>query len=224
MQRSVIIIKRNWRAKIAAIGISGKIGSIGSVVPVVIPIVMVGAVLLAPATGWCAEAGGEAAGGGSWTSLLFYVINFSLFIWLLTRFASPAARKFFADRAGGIRENFARAEATYTQAQDLAKRAAEAISRLEDEKKQLRVDLDAETAYIANRIREMAREAASRIVRDTEVTADAATEAAQRRVRATLAAATGRLARELMVKSFSNDDQARLLRGFEERLAQEARR
>jgi F0F1-type ATP synthase membrane subunit b/b' len=221
MQRRVIAIVRNWRAEIAAMGGSR---AIGYAVSILVPIVMVGAVLLAPATGWCAEGAGEAAGGGSWTSLLFYVINFALFIWFLAHFAGPAARKFFADRAGGIRENFARAESTYTEAQDLAKRAADAMSRLEAEKQQLRADLDAETAYIANRIRELARETAARIVHDTEVTAAAVTEDAQRRVRATLAAATGRIARELMVKSFSNDDQARLLRGFEERLAQEARR
>jgi F0F1-type ATP synthase membrane subunit b/b' len=98
------------------------------------------------------------------------------------------------------------------------------MSRLEAEKKQLRADLDAETAYITNRIREMARETAQRIVRDTELTANAITEAAQRRVRAMLAETTGKLARELMVKNFTDDDQARLLRGFEEKLAQEAHR
>jgi F0F1-type ATP synthase membrane subunit b/b' len=98
------------------------------------------------------------------------------------------------------------------------------MSRLEAEKKQLRADLDAETAYITNRIREMARETAQRIVRDTELTANAITEAAQRRVRAMLAQTTGKLARELMVKNFTDDDQARLLRGFEEKLAQEAHR
>jgi F0F1-type ATP synthase membrane subunit b/b' len=183
------------------------------------------ATLLLPATGWCAEGGGEAAsGGGSWTSLLFYVFNFAVFVWILVHYAGPAARKFFADRAGGIRETFARAEATLKEAQDLANRAAERMSRLEAEKKQLRADLDAETAYIANRIRELARETAARIVRDTELTGDAITEAAQRHVRAMLAEATGKLARELMVKSFTDHDQARLLSGFEERLAQEARR
>jgi hypothetical protein len=98
------------------------------------------------------------------------------------------------------------------------------MSRLGAEKKQLRADLDAETAYMANRIRELARETALRIVRDTELTGQAITEAAQRRVRALLAEATGRRARELMVKSFTPEDQTRLLRGFEEKLAQEARR
>jgi F0F1-type ATP synthase membrane subunit b/b' len=185
---------------------------------------MTGAALLLSATGWCAEGGGETAGSGSWTSLFFYVFNFAVFVWILVRYAGPAARKFFADRAGGIKETFARAEATLKEAQDLANRAAERMSRLEAEKKQLRADLDAETGYIANRIRELARETALRIVRDTELTGAAITEAAQRRVRATLAEATGKLARELMVKSFTNDDQARLLRGFEEKLAQEAHR
>jgi F0F1-type ATP synthase membrane subunit b/b' len=183
------------------------------------------AVLLLPAAAWCAEGnGGEAAGAGSWLSLLFYIVNFAVFVWILVHYAGPAALKFFADRASGIKETFARAEATYKEAQDLAHRAAERMSRLEAEKKQIRADLDAETAHMANRIREMASETALRIVRDTELTGAAITEAAQRHVRAMLAEATGRLARELMMKSFTDDDQARLLRGFEERLAQEALR
>ncbi|MGZ6175648.1 MAG: F0F1 ATP synthase subunit B family protein [Candidatus Binataceae bacterium] len=202
MQRSVIAIKRSSIA--LAITTS--------------------AVVLAPATGWCAERGGEAAGGGSWLSLLFYIINFAVFVWILMRYAAPAARKFFAERAGGIRETFARAETTYREAQDLVNRAGERMSQLEAEKKQLRADLDAETGYIANRIRELARETALRVIRDTELTGAAITEAAHRRVRAKLAETTGNLARELMVRSFTDDDQARLLRGFEEKLAQEARR
>lgn len=186
-------------------------------------IVLTGALLLLPASGWCAEAAGE-AGGGSWISLLFYIFNFAIFVGILVRYAGPPARKFFADRAGAIKETLARAEAAYKEAEDLANRAAERMSRLEAEKKRLRADLDAETAYIASRIREMARETALRIVRDTELTGGAIKEAAQRHVRAMLAEATGKLARDLMMKSFTDGDQARLLRGFEEKLAQEARR
>ena len=187
-------------------------------------ILSTGAVLFMPVAAWCAEAGKEAAGGGSWLSLLFYVVNFALFIWILVHFAGAPVLKFFADRADAINETNARAETALTEAQNLAKRSAERMSRLGAEKKQLRADLDAETAYIANRIRELARETALRIIRDTELTGQAITEAAQRRVRALLAEATGRRARELMVKSFTPEDQTRLLRGFEEKLAQEARR
>jgi F0F1-type ATP synthase membrane subunit b/b' len=187
-------------------------------------ILLTGAVLLVPVAAWCAEGGGEAAGGGSWLSLLFYVVNFALFVWILVHYAGTPVRKFFADRANAINETTTRAEAALKEAQDLANRSAERMSRLGAEKKQLRADLDAETAYMANRIRELAREAALRIIRDAELTGEAITEAAQRRVRALLAQATGRRARELMVKSFTPEDQTRLLRGFEEKLAQEARR
>jgi F0F1-type ATP synthase membrane subunit b/b' len=187
-------------------------------------ILLTGAVLLVPVAAWCAEGGGEAAGGGSWLSLLFYVVNFALFVWILVHYAGAPVRKFFADRANAINETTTRAAAALKEAQDLANRSAERMSRLGAEKKQLRADLDAETAYMANRIRELAREAALRIIRDTELTGEAITEAAQRRVRALLAQATGRRARELMVKSFTPEDQTRLLRGFEEKLAQEARR
>jgi F0F1-type ATP synthase membrane subunit b/b' len=188
-------------------------------------ILLTGAVLLlVPVAAWCAEGGGEATGGGSWLSLLFYVINFALFVWILVHFAGGPVRKFFADRANAINETTARAEAALTEAQELANRSAERMSRLGVEKQQLRADLDAETAYMANRIRELARETALRIIRDTELTGAAITEAAQRRVRALLAQAAGRRARELMIKSFTPEDQTRLLRAFEEKLAQEARR
>ena len=188
-------------------------------------IALAGAALMPPAAAWCAEgAGAEAAGGGSWFSLLFYVINFALFLWIVAHYAGGPVRKFFADRAARIRETLARAEATFKQAQDLANRAAERMARLEADKAQLRADLDAEAAYMANRIRELAREAAQRIKRDSELTAGALGEAAHRRVRELLAGATGKLARELVARAFTADDQARLLHSFEERLRQEAAR
>jgi F-type H+-transporting ATPase subunit b len=214
MLRSVISMGRASKARVQSSIVRSPILSI----------VLIGAALLAPASGWCAEAGGGEAESGSWLSLLPYIINFALFVWLLMRFAAPMTRKFFGDRASGIRETFSRAETALKEAQDLANRAAERMSRLAAEKQQLRTDLDAETAYMANRIRELARETAARIVRDTRLTADAIGEAAQRQVRARLADATGRLARDLVAKNFTADDQTRLLRGFEERLAQEARR
>ena len=41
----------------------------------IVSAVMIGAALLAPVSAWCAEAGGGQAEGGSWLSLLFYVVN-----------------------------------------------------------------------------------------------------------------------------------------------------
>ncbi len=183
-------------------------------------------VFLVPAASWCAEGGGEPT-GGSWVSLIFYVINFALFIaliwWANRRFGRPA-QSFFADRARGIKETLARAEAACREAEKLAKQAAERMARLEGEKLKLRADLDAETAYIVNRIRQMGREAAARAKQDSQMTAAAMADSAHRRVRELLAEATGRLARDLLVRNFTSNDQVRLLQSFQDKLRQEAGR
>ena len=75
---------------------------------------------------------------------------------------------------------------------------------------------------IANRIREGARATAERIRRDTELTAAAIVDAAQRRVRERLAATAARLARELIEKSFEAADQARLIDSFIDKIRHEA--
>ncbi len=189
-------------------------------------IVLAGAAVTLPAAAWCAEGGGEAA-GGSWATLGLYVVNFILFV-LLIRWADRrfggATRSFFVGRARAIKEAFARAQSTLGEAEALAARARERIARLEADKAQLRADLDGETSYVVGRIRQMAREAAERTVRDTRLTADATMEAARRRLREALAEATGRVARELLARSFTPEDQARLLQSFQARLGEEARR
>ncbi len=184
------------------------------------------AAVMLPMAAWCAEGGAEAANGGSWATLGLYVINFALFIliirWLDRRFGG-AIHNFFAGRARTIKETFARAESTLKQAQDLVNRARERMARLEADKAQLRADIDGETTYMIDRMRRMAREAAERTIRDAKVTGDAMAEAARRRLRERLAEATGRMARELIGRSFTSDDQTRLLQGFQTRLSEEAR-
>jgi F0F1-type ATP synthase membrane subunit b/b' len=177
-----------------------------------------------PTASWCAESGAEST-GGSWVSLIFYVINFALFIaligWANRRFGRPA-QGFFSSRARSIKETLARAEAACRDAEKLARQSAERMASLDDDKRKLRADIDAETAYIVSRIRQMGRESAERIKHDSELTAAAMAEAAHRRVREALAEATGRLARDLLVRNFTSNDQARLLQGFQDKLSQEA--
>lgn len=185
-------------------------------------IVLTGAALLLPAAAWCAEGGEAAGGGGSWLSLIFYVINFIVFVAVLVYWVGPKARHFFAERARTIRATLAVAKTSCQEAQDLANRAAERMARLEDDKARLRSNLDSETAHIATKIREMGRETAARIKRDAQLTAGAMSGAAHRHVREMLAQATGRLARDMVAKGFRADDQKRMLEIFEQKLGQEA--
>jgi F-type H+-transporting ATPase subunit b len=180
----------------------------------------IGAVITAPSFAFAAE---EAVGKtGSWMGTLFFAINFLLFAGIVYKFAGPAVATFFRDRATNIRSELERLESALKEAQDLAKRAAERMSHLEQDAAQLKSEMENETAYLANRIREGARTTAERIQHDTELTSSAIVEAAQRRVRERLAANAADLARDLIAKSFELADQARLIDGFMDRIQHEA--
>jgi F0F1-type ATP synthase membrane subunit b/b' len=185
-----------------------------------IAILIVVAVALCPAVVFAAE--GEEQ-SGSWFALIFYAINFAIFIYVVKRFAGPLVSGFFRDRAAGLREAMRRAEAGLQQAQQLAIRAAEQMANLEAEKAQIGSDLADETVYQVGRIYDLAQEAVARIKRDTEMTSAALRDAARRQVRVSLAEASGRLARGLLERDFQPADQDRLLGGFIERLQEERR-
>jgi F0F1-type ATP synthase membrane subunit b/b' len=177
---------------------------------------------LTPALAFAAEGGSEER--GTWGALVFYIINFSLFVAILWKYAVPAARNFFRDRATGIRATLAKADAAFREAEELANRAAERMAKLEAEKNQISSDLADETVYQIGRIYDLAREAATRIKRDAEQGATALAENANRRVREALAHAAGKVARDLVLSNFVAGDQTRLVQGFVEKLGEEARR
>jgi len=176
---------------------------------------------LFPALAFCAE-NSAATETGSWFALLFYVINFSLFLMIIVRYAGPAIKGFFRDRAVGIRQNMQRADSALLQAQERASRAAEQMSRLDAEKARIASEMTDETVYQVGRIYDMAREAVARLKRDTELTSVALRESGRRHVREAMALAAGEIARELIVRNFEPSDQSRLLEQFRVKLNQEA--
>lgn len=178
---------------------------------------------LFPALAFCAE-NSAATETGSWFALLFYVINFSLFLMIIVRYAGPAIKGFFRDRAVGIRQNMQRADSALLQAQERASRAAEQMSRLDAEKARIASEMTDETVYQVGRIYDMAREAVARLKRDTELTSAALRESGRRHVREAMALAAGEIARELIVRNFEPSDQSRLLEQFTAKLNQEAGR
>jgi F-type H+-transporting ATPase subunit b len=155
---------------------------------------------------------------GSWTLLVFFVINFILFVFILIYFAAPLARKFFADRAATIRTGLSRAERAFAEAQDLANKAAARMAALEAELKKTAAEIEDETAFQVTRVAELAKSTAERIRNDAVLSTAALAEAAKRRVRARLAESAATLARELIGREFQRDDQGRLINGFMEQL------
>ncbi len=183
-------------------------------------ITAIGASILMPAAALAAEGNPETS--GSWLLLVFFAINFALFVTILAKYAVPPARSFFRDRAQGIRAELDRLGSALKEAEDYAHRAAGRLARLDQEIAVLTKELDDETVFQVTRLREAAVATADRIRRDTQLTASAAADAAQRRVRTRLAASSAAVARELITRSFEASDQSRLVDSFMEKLRQEA--
>jgi F-type H+-transporting ATPase subunit b len=155
---------------------------------------------------------------GSWLLLMFFAINFALFVWVLVKFAVPLIRKFFADRAVTIRSGLSRAQSAFAEAQDLANKAAARMASIEAELKKMAADFDQETAFQVARVAELAKSTGERIRRDAIISTTALSEAARRRVRARLAESAATLARDLIGRDFQSSDQGRLIDGFMEQL------
>jgi F-type H+-transporting ATPase subunit b len=171
-----------------------------------------------------ARAAEEAEGHGSWLTLSFFTINFAVFVFVLVYAAGPLIRKFFSDRASMIHNNLAKSEEALREAEALARAAADRMAVLDQEVANFKQELEAETRFQLRRISELAKSNSERIRRDTELTANAMAENAQRRIRQHLASVAAQLARDLISRHFEANDQNRLLDRFMDRLGQEARR
>jgi len=158
---------------------------------------------------------------GSWFALIFYAVNFLLFLWIVRKYGWPRVAEFFRNRSRTIIDSRRDAETGLQEAQELAQRAAQQLGSLDADKRALMVELNEETAYEVRRINEAAQKAVDRIRRDLEVTAVAVRQGGQRRLRQTMAEAAGRIARGLVNRNFQPSDQDRLLRGFVERIGEE---
>jgi F0F1-type ATP synthase membrane subunit b/b' len=183
-----------------------------------IRLALAAALLFWPATAFATES--EQA-GGSWYPLIFYAVNFLLFLWIVRRYGWPGIIQFFRDHSRNIREIRSRLEKAYQDAQELAKRAAQQLELLESDKRKLMAELDFETNHQVGQISQAAREAINRIRHDTEITRVALRDGAQRRLRETMAEAAGKIARELLIRNFRASDQARLLESFIGRMGEE---
>jgi F0F1-type ATP synthase membrane subunit b/b' len=176
---------------------------------------------LSPALAFCAE--GAAGGGGSWFALIFYVINFAIFVFLMVHYAGPYVVKFFRERSREIREQFKVSETSLRNASQTAEEAEAEIAHLEAEKARILTEMRAETAREISRLRDAGKAGAERIRRDGELTASSLVENGRRIVQAHLASTAVRLARDLIIENFEPADQTRLVREFLQTVTEETR-
>src|SRR5262249_1963417 len=81
-------------------------------------------------------------GPGRWFGLIFYAINFLLFLGIVSKYGWPSIIQFFRNRSVTIRDIRSRAEKAFQEAQELADRAAQQLGQLETDKRKMAAALD----------------------------------------------------------------------------------
>jgi F0F1-type ATP synthase membrane subunit b/b' len=178
------------------------------------------ALTLGPASAFCAQRREEPE---SWLTLLFFVINFAVLVFVVARFAAPFASKFLHDWASEIRSTLKTTDDALTRAQQMALRAEADIAKLESEKALMAKEMRETTAREVGRIGEIAKRTAARIQRDAAMASSALAETGRRRIRERLAAVTADLARDLIAKNFGASDESHLIDQFMNELGRESR-
>ena len=178
------------------------------------------AAALLPTSAFGAE-GGETH--GSWLLLLFFAINFAMFVFVLARYAAPPAAKYFHDRSTELRNTLRSTDDALARAEEMAARAQADLAKLESEKALLAKEMRETTAREARRVREIAERTSLRIKQDAQLASTALAEAGRRRIRERLAAVTAGLARDVIEKDVRPADESRLIDQFMNQLEAETR-
>jgi F0F1-type ATP synthase membrane subunit b/b' len=157
--------------------------------------------------------------GASPMTLVFYAINFVVFVLLLARYAGGSVKNYFSLRARTIFSAFANLEGALREARAQAARAAARVGQLASEKARIEALIHQQTEQEVEAIRQGARSLAAQIRRDAEVAARSVSEKAVRQFRATIARRTAHMAREMLRDHLRPADQRHLVENFVQQMA-----
>ena len=168
-----------------------------------------------PSLGWAADdTHGEHAGSSQLLTLLFFTINFLIFVFLLRKFTF-----------GIIKQKLKKRHAAVVQALDEAKRAKEEASQLRQEYEQKIANLAAEEEQFRTqaieaaerermRVMEEARQMAERATAEVHLIAQREIEAARQLLRKEVAQQAVKIATELIQKTVTLSDNNRLIQNL----------
>jgi len=179
---------------------------------------MGGLMLLAvSAVAAASEAANHATAGSEsrdWAGLAFAVINFSLFLMVLRRFAWPALRDFLQGRRREIAEAMSIAARAIAEAEQVRGECAAREAALEETCRRMVEEIREGAAADRQRALVAAREAAQRLKTEAERQAASELARARREIRAEAARLAGRLAEVQIREKLDAEDRSRLIRDF----------
>ena len=170
---------------------------------------------LAPLAAWASEhEEAHEPGGIPWGTLLFNLVNFSIFCWIIARFALPAARDWVRARHDRIVEELAAAAKARAEAERLRAEWDARLKALDQEIARMRAEASADMAHERERILAAARKAAESIRDDARRTADHEVRRAQAELRDRVARDAATLAAQLVRDRLTPADQDRFIDEF----------
>ncbi|HVN85347.1 MAG TPA: ATP synthase F0 subunit B [Candidatus Binatia bacterium] len=157
---------------------------------------------------------GHEHGGIPWGTLLFNLINFSIFCWIIARFALPGARNWVRARHDRIVEELSAAAKARTEAEQLKAQWEARLQALDQEIAAIREQAAADSAHERDRILEAARKTAEGIRNDARRTADQEVRQAHAALRETVAREAVALATQLIRDRLTPADHDRFVSEF----------
>lgn len=172
--------------------------------------------LLLPAIAFAAEGGGhhQANPAEQWKIFTFSVVNFTIFVFLMRRFAGPPLKDFLSRRRREVREAIEAADKAKAEADQVKAEYEAKAAKLEETKAVLVAEVKAIAEGEHARVIAAANEAADRMRRDAELTAESDLARARRELRREAAKLATELAGQMIQDKLNDAERERLLRDF----------
>lgn len=178
-----------------------------------LPLIILPALLLAPALASSAWASGE-GGASPWPDLIVRTIVFAVFLGLLIFLLRKPVGKFFADRRENIATTLEYLETQEKNLQEQLEIMARKMDELAAEREDMIAKFEEEGRQERDKLIAEAKTAAERIRQQAEATLAQEIAQAKAELKIRVASAAARLAGELLNKSVTPEDQKRLAEDF----------
>lgn len=158
--------------------------------------------------------GGEAHHGPTWTLTILGFVNFSIYAYIMYRFAWPAVVKYLTERRAGVVSALEAAARAHAEAEALKAEFEAKLKNVEADAARARDELMEIARNEADNMLAEAKRSADRIRRDAQLVADQEVARARRTLQEDAAQLIATIAGGLVSQKLSADDQARFVQSF----------
>jgi F-type H+-transporting ATPase subunit b len=168
-----------------------------------------------PSLGWAAEdTHAEHAGSSQWLTLLFFTINFLIFVFVLRKFALGIIKQKLKERHASVVQALDEAKRAKEEAEQLRQEYEQKIANLAAEEEQFRTQAIEAAERERTRIMEEARQMAERATAEVQLIAQREIEAARQLLRKEVARQAVQIATALIQENVTSSDNNRLIQNL----------